>query len=208
MTSDVGTMSLSEAATTLAGNWKRFNSFGWGRLREIPDPDNWAIVYTSNRDSRLLDQSNAAVFERVLTPFTEGDDPDIVFESHGHWAVGHVDGFSVRVFRNGEVTPAFAAYHALAERYANYAVLDESDYSEREYEATLDNIKAAAWRVKNEFELPDGWEGEVYSWLSGNNCHAIENRDDQGGYPEEDELREAFDALGYPSTADETEELP
>ena len=24
-----------------------------------------------------------------------------------------------------------------------------------------------------------------------------ENRDDQGGYPEEDDLRAAFDALGY-----------
>ena len=33
--------------------------------------------------------------------------------------------------------------------------------------------------------LPDGWEGDVYSWLSDNRQSAVENRDDQGGYPEE-----------------------
>ena len=79
----------------------------------------------------------------------------------------------------------------------DYPVLDEEDYSNRELEATLDNLTDAAWRLKDEYELPEGWEGEVYGWLSDNNCGAIENRDDQGGYPSEEELQEAFDALGY-----------
>jgi hypothetical protein len=51
--------------------------------------------------------------------------------------------------------------------------------------------------VKDEYTLPEGWESEVYSWLSDNRQSAIENRDDDGGYPEEDDLRTAFDALGY-----------
>ena len=77
----------------------------------------------------------------------------MVFESHSHWAVGHVDGFSVRVFHgNGEITEAFTTYHELAERMADYPILDESDYSERELDATLSNIKEAAWRLKNEFD--------------------------------------------------------
>ena len=46
-----------------------------------------------------------------MEPFTERDDPDVVMESHSHWAVGHVDGFSIRVYRDGEITEAFRTYH-------------------------------------------------------------------------------------------------
>ena len=72
---------------------------------------------------------------------------------------------------------------------------------EREYEATLENIEDAAWRLKNEFDLPEGWEGEVYSWLSDNESSEVENADDQGGYPHEDALRRAFESLGYSAVA-------
>lgn len=193
----IGELTIEEAAREAAGNWQRFTCFCWFREREITDPENWAIIYTHNRDSGLLDQSNADQIAQAIEPFTEGDDPDVVFESHNHWAVGHVDGFSVRVFRDGHVTDAFRSYHDLAERLADYPILDEVDYSRREYEATLENIPDAAWRLKHEYELPDGWEGDVYSWLSENRSAAVENRDDQGGYPDEQALRDAFDALGY-----------
>jgi hypothetical protein len=120
-----------------------------------------------------------------------------VFESHSHWLVGHIDGFSVRVFRDGEITEAFRTYHELAERLADYPLLDEEDYSRREYEATVENIADAAWRLKREYDLPVGWEGEVFSWFWQHNQCAVENVDDQGGYPSEDALEDAFDALGY-----------
>ncbi len=193
----LSTLDLEEAAKEAAGNWKNFESFAWFRQREIEDADQWSIIYTSNRDSRLLDQSNSAFIAKAMEPFAEVDDPDVVFESHHHWACGHVDGFSLRVFRNGEITLAFRAYHDLAERLDDYPILDESDYSNREYEATLSNLTDAAWRLKNEFDLPDGWECDVYSWLSDNAPNEIENRDDQGGYPKETELRTAFEALGF-----------
>ena len=193
----LGEMTLEDAAREAAGNWQRFDCFVWDRLRDLDDPDDWAIIYTHNRDSRLLDLSNADAIAEAMEPFTDGDDPDVVMESHSHWAVGHVDGFSVRVFRDGEVTDAFKTYHDLAERLADYPILDEEDYSRREYEATLENIADAAWRLKDEYDLPDGWEGDVYSWLWDHRQRAVENRDDQGGYPEEDDLRAAFEALGY-----------
>lgn len=194
----LGTFDLEEAATKAAGNWKRFDSFVWFRDRELEDADQWSVIYTHNRDSRLLDQSNAHVISRAMESFTEGADSDGVFESHSHWAVGHVDGFSLRVFdQHGEITPAFKAYHDLTERFDDYPILDESDYSNREYEATLDNIKDAAWRLKNDFKLPEGWESEVYSWLSDHRSGEVENRDDQGGYPSEEALRAAFEALAF-----------
>jgi hypothetical protein len=193
----VGEMTLEDAAREAADNWKQFECFCWFREPDIDDPDNWAIIYTHNRDSGLLDQSNADQITEAMEPFTDGGDPDVVMESHDHWAVGHVDGFSIRVYRNGQITAAFRTYHDLAERLADYPVLDEEDYSRREYEATLENLADAAWRLKREYDLPDGWESAVFSWFWEHNQRAVENRDDDGGYPDEDDLRAAFDALGY-----------
>ena len=195
----VGEMTLEDAAKQLAGNWQKFESFCWFRESEIADPDTWAIIYTHNRDSGLLDQSNADAVAEALKAFSEMDDADVVFESHDHWAVGHVDGFSIRVYRNGEITEAFKTYHDLMEQMDGYPVLNEEDYCNRELEATLENISDAAWRLKGAFDLKDGWESEVFSWFWDHRQSAVENRDDQGGYPEEDDLRTAFDALGYES---------
>ena len=136
---NLGEMELEAAAQAAAGNWRKFDSFAWHRRPD--DAETWAIFYTHHRDSGILDQSNAAAIETALTPFTEGD--DVVFESHFHWAVGHIDGFSIRVYRRGQITEAFEAYHGLAERLANYGVLDESDYSSREYR--LRGIQAVTW---------------------------------------------------------------
>ena len=196
MATTLGDMTIEDAAREMAGNWKLFDSFVWDR-DNFPHADNWAIVYTHNRDSGLLSLSNAQAIAKALTPYSDGDDPDVVFESHSHWAVGHVDGFSVRVYRDGATTYAFKAYHDLAEQIDAYPILDEQDYSRREYEATIENIADAAWRLKSEYELPQGWEYEIYSWFSENRERAIENRDDRGAYPEEDDLRAAFKALKY-----------
>jgi hypothetical protein len=193
----LGELTLEDAATEAAGNWKSWTCFIWDRERDLDDADDWAIDYTHNRDSALLAQSNADAINEAMERFTEGDDSDVVMESHSHWAVGHVDGFSIRIYRGGEITEAFKTYHELSEQLAEYPILDEEDYSERELEATLENINDAAWRLKDEYTLPEGWESDVYSWLSDNRQSAIENKDDQGRYPEQDELRAAFEALGY-----------
>ena len=193
----IGEMTLEEAASQAAGNWKRYSCFCWDRLREIDDPDDWAIIYTHHRDSGLLDQSNAAAMADALRSFSESENPDVVFESHSHWAVGHVDGFSMRVYRDGEITEAFHTYHGLMEQLDGYPVLDEADYSSREYEAALENIEDAAWRFKSTYDLHDGWEADVYEWLSAHRTGAVENKDDRGAYPSEHDLQDAINAMGY-----------
>jgi hypothetical protein len=145
----------------------------------------------------LLDQSNGAAIKKALQPFTESDDPDVVAEHHHHWGVGWIEGWSIRVFRDGQITEAFAHYHELAQRLDNYPVLDTDDYSRRQYEATLDNFTDAAWRLMDEYELPQDWERAVYEWFSEHDCAAIEDTDDRGGYPTEHQLRAAFDDLGF-----------
>ena len=121
----------------------------------------------------------------------------MVFESHHHWAVGYVDGFSIRVYREGTITEAFRKYHDLSAQLDNYPVLDESDYSNREFEATVENIDIAAWKLKQQFELPEGWTHSVYDWLSKHMETENENVDDQGGWPSEEALAAAFLGLGF-----------
>jgi hypothetical protein len=193
----IGEMTLEHAAREAAGSWRSWTCFVWDREREIDDVENWSIIYTHNRDSGLLAQSNAAAIADVLRPFSETKNPDVVFESHAHWAVGHVDGFSIRVYRDGEITEAFHIYHGLMEQLDSYPVLDEADYSSREYDAALENIEDAAWRFKSTYDLHDGWEAEVYEWLSAHRPGAVENKDDRGAYPSECDLLDAFNGLGF-----------
>ena len=70
----IGEMTLEDAARKAAGNWRSWTCFVWDRAREIGDPEIWAIIYTHNRDSGLLDQSNAEVIAKALAPFTTGED--------------------------------------------------------------------------------------------------------------------------------------
>ena len=122
---------IEDAAKGMAGNWKKFHSFGWHD--EPNDADGWTIIYTENRDSGLLEQSNAATIKKKLDRF---DENEVQSEHHGHFAVGWVDGFAIRVFgKNGKITPAFKALWDIGQRMERYPVLDEEDYSRRELDA-------------------------------------------------------------------------
>lgn len=56
--------------------------------------------------------------------------------------------------------------------------------------------------MKRAFTLPEGWQGEVFSWLADNDPSEVENRDDTGGYPSEASLRAAFVSLGFKEQAE------
>ncbi len=187
---------LEVAAKELAGNWREFDSFAWHRAYDLDDADAWMLWYSSSRDAGLLEQSNEKSINERLQPFADGDDPDIVFERHSHWAVGYVDGFSIRVHRpDGSITDAFREFCSIKEQLDAYPVLDEQDYSDREYEATLENYRSEMWRHRN--DLPDGWETKVYAWFSDHNQYRhTENRDDRGGWASEAAILEALQDLG------------
>lgn len=192
---------VEEAARLLAGNWQKFTCFAWSRGYRLVDADRWCIWYTSSRDAGLLEQSNETVFNKRLAPFAEGENSDLVFERHSYLAVGHLEGFSIRVFRDdGSITPAFEEFCRIKERLEDYPILDEQEYTEREYEATLDNFRSEMRRLKD--DLPDGWAGEVYSWFSDHGQDRyIENRDDRGGWAPREKLIEALQDLGLLPTA-------
>jgi hypothetical protein len=73
--------------------------------------------------------------------------------------------------------------------------LNEADYSEREYEATLESYRSEMWATKK--ELPEGWESEVYSWFSDNgHDRYIDSPDDEGGSAPREKITEALRELG------------
>lgn len=120
---------LLDAANELRGNWKKFDSFAW-RWEDngITDPDEWGIVYTSTRDSRPREESNADAIRQAMEPFLAAENPDIKDEDHNHWACGWVKGFSIRPLRDGEPTEAFKAFHALKRRVDRGEILDWESY--------------------------------------------------------------------------------
>jgi hypothetical protein len=177
-------------AKECAGNWRKFDSFAWFDKPE--DANNWMIIYTHNRDSGLLEQSNAKAIEKALSQFSN----DVREEDHGHWAVGWVRGYAVRVFdANGELTPAFKQVCALASKLESYPALDEDDYSSMQYEASIANIEDTGRRYVKE-GTPDSWPQAVFSWLWDNSQETLEDSDDQGGFPDEDSIKEALKHLG------------
>jgi len=184
------------AAKALAGNWRDFDCFAWSRGYELEDAGNWLLWYTTSRDAGLWEQSNEKAINDRLRSFSEGDNADLVFERHSHWAVGHLDGFSIRVFRaDGSVTPAFEEFCRIKDELDTFPVLDEEDYSAREYAATLENFASEMWSLRK--ELPEGWEAEVYSWFSNNGMDRYtDSLDDQGGYAPREKIVEALKALG------------
>ncbi len=187
---------LEAAARLMAGNWQQFDSFAWGRGHRLADADSWGIWYTSHRDAGLLAQSNEQAINKRLEPFSEGDDADVVFERHSHWAVGHVDGLSIRVFGcDGTITDAFREFCRIKESLEDYPILDEQDYGERQYEATLENYRTEVWGLWH--DLPGGWEAKVHAWFSDHGYDRYtENHDDQGGYAPAEAITEALQDLG------------
>ena len=186
------------------GNWEKFDSFAWHDRPE--DADEFAIVYTLNRDSRLIDQSNAEVIQKEMNPFVgEGD---CFEEHHTDWACGWMDGYAIRCFKKGteEPTEAWLKYCSLMADLEEYPVLDDEDHSNKEYEATIDWISENGYRYVAS-EVDNGWEDRVYKWLWDNNQIAIENTDDQGGTPTDEEIIEALKALDMLDPEYDVEEI-
>lgn len=184
------------AAKELAGNWLKFECFCWHRRHDLPDAANWLIYYTSSPQSGLIEESNQKVMTDRLTKYAEGDDPDLAFEEHSHWVVNSLTGISLRVFQaDGTITNAFREFCRIQEAIDGYPILDEQDYSDREYEATLGNYRNEMWQSRG--ELPDGWEGEVYDWFRDNGHDSFtENRDDQGGWAPREAITNALRHVG------------
>lgn len=203
---------LVKLAMESAGNWRDFPSFAWSRAYNdsIDQPDLWMIVYTVNRDSTLLDQSNASQIDKALSVF---DETLVIPERHSHWACGWIDGYAIRVFFPGtwHITTPFVAYAELQQKMENYPVLDDEDYSNREYDATIENIGSIIrFDIDTDLQITlddksESWLAhKVYRWISDIDSNALENTDDRGGYPDKDLVAQVLidHGFAYPENYD------
>lgn len=219
-----GRITVAEAAEKAAGNWMQESHFVWFNDDNYMWPEDWFHYMIETRDSGLMEQSNAATMRRWLADYIE--DGSIVEESHSHWAVGHVDKLIIRVYdrvmqddsevpedydardydvdeptKRGPISSAFLMICQIMDEIDNYPILDEDDYSTRQYELGLSNIKDAFWYVNNAYGgailedlMPDNWEYEVAGFFSDSDEYDIVDGD---SYPSEEQMFEAFLHLGW-----------
>lgn len=142
---------LGQKARDAAGNHRSFEAFGW--LDRPDDDEKWYIHYYQNRDSDVLERSNAESLEGL---FNCAEDKGVIlpedwcFERHNHWAVGWVDALVIRVFgdtytenpstKTVFVTSAFELLFATMKRLEDYPVLNEDRYYELEHEEFRDTL--------------------------------------------------------------------
>lgn len=154
----------------------------------------WAITFSKSRDSGLIEQSN---YDAIKGDLEDHFPKDVSDERFSHFAVGWVDHLLVRMLdKNGKVTKAGIAALEWKDKLERYPVADDEDYTRREFEATIDNIKF-------EGSLDESTSQAVYDWLSENDQSALENSDDRGGYPSEEQINKALKALGLLKEEDE-----
>jgi len=158
-----------------------------------------AMTFSQNRDSGIREQSNyAAVKEDLEKRFPN----DVSDERFNHFAVGWVDHLLVRMLdKKGKVTKAGIAALEWKDRLDDYPIADEEDLSRRELEATLDNIR-------HEGGLDEDTAQKVYDWLSEHEPRALENRDDKGGYPSDEQIETALKGLGLMEPEEGEESSP
>lgn len=112
-----------------------------------------AIMSSRHRDSDNLQNSNFDYMVKQLTKLIGEEDDEISrgefsgisnwhIESFNHWLVGWVEYIVVKVYNSdNETTEAFNLMHDFNRAIEDYPVLDEEDYSEREYNDLINYLK-------------------------------------------------------------------
>jgi hypothetical protein len=118
-----------------AGNFIQFRDLEEDELTALIVP----LTYCPNV-STLLDDSNWEILEKLLEEASP-DGADYQRHDFGHWATP----YAFYTVRPG--SEAHRAAEIAINRMADYPVLDEEDVSEREYNATLENIETELRRT-------------------------------------------------------------
>lgn len=109
------------------------NSEGLDSLENYSGDDqyfDWYMVVGRSRDSDPLEESNFATALKQLG----GESETVQVMRVGHWACGWIEEIMV----HPSDTVAVAKAQEIKDSLEEYPVLDEQDFSEREYEAALE----------------------------------------------------------------------
>lgn len=109
----------------------------------LPDQQDWAVLPCGlNRDSGCLDQSNFATAVTALG----GESDTVEVHRFGHWACGW---FEIIIVKPD--TPQFALAEEIENSLADYPILDDSDFSEREWDMVTEYWTGMSVRERAEY---------------------------------------------------------
>lgn len=175
----------------------------------LPDQSSWLVVIGRNRDSDCLAESN---FDCALE-MLGGESETVQVHRFGHWACGWLEIILI--------DPTSAAAEVAADiesSLADYPVLNESDWSEREYNAygeAWESWGASEFRreLVRKLDLPEDMENKLDDCDNGKLCEFFESLNPSGDYQDDgapcidrsvrnatiDDVTEFLDGLDDPS---------
>lgn len=196
---------VEEKAEEAAGNWMQFQDFAWHTQPD--DAENWCIINTSDRDTvDIRTQSNEAVLEKEMEPFLGNGDCTILHCRH--WAVGFTKGFAIRVKdAEGNITDAFRKWCENMMALEDYPVLDDTDNSQREFDAQHEAIEENE-PMDSPDDLPEDWAHQVWEYFWASDQLVLEFDNDGGSLPlmSREKVREALVALELMNDDEEDDE--
>ena len=146
------------------------------------DYSDYYMVAGRHRDSGLLGEANFQAALKMLG----GESKSVIVARSSHWAAGWVEVLLVHKDDEKKVEKA----QEIADALEDYPVLDDELYSRLEYEANIENVKEAGYK----FNLTEKEAEKVLRWLYNNDVN-VENIDDRGYWPEDDDLEAAVKAI-------------
>ena len=174
-------------------------------------------IYTSNRDEHLQILEQILMFFDPILQIQINDDTfdwtkiTTIELLNINYEENYPSGTDRRIIQTtlSFMVPIYVAVPAkiknnwIAEINLRVGLVSQSTQGSHNIIAELDDLDFEYENIfsLDDFDLPDQWEPDVYGWLSENDPGAVENTDDQGGYPDEEQLRAAFHALGFDQTA-------
>ena len=143
------------------------------------DYSDYYVVYGRSRDSDLLTQSN---WDQLEEEFDGKEGVEII--RSGHWAGGWVE--TILIHEDAE--DMLMKADDFAKQLSEYPVLDEEDFTNKEYESTIENIQSQQ-------SMDDETAREVFSWLWDHDQGEVEAMDGGGGYPSKEAIDKAIEDL-------------
>jgi hypothetical protein len=118
-----------------------------------------------------------------------------VEQRFSHWLCGWVEGYAIRVYgaKRKVITAAFKEWCKISHELEEYPVLDDERYSNMEYEAAIESIKANVPTL-DEAKAPKNWANKVFGKIFDSNPEILQERDGSV-YVDEEVIVKAITAI-------------
>ncbi|AKY03904.1 hypothetical protein SEA_VERSE_74 [Streptomyces phage Verse] len=121
------------------------------------------VISWADRGDDILEESNFHTARDLIAGAAE-DEEHWFQGSAGHWLVGNLEQIWVQVYEDEtreEFTQAFIEAVEIQESLSSYPILDESDYSEREWKLYEENLSEALDQAQRDYDLDTGEEAQA-----------------------------------------------